>query len=381
MVIKSFLRLFRTRKMEVFPFVIAKIPYLIIFYSEILVGYEAIPQLSKHPKNTIYNAKRFIGRRYFFFIVSLFRYSSIFFCDIYSLEEEQVRIYAEEHPFQVVPSSLSNFSKVGFEIEKEKGTTSVITPEQVGTEVLKHLLRITADYLGHKQVNKAVIAVPAKFDANQRQATGEAYRKAGLKVMRVIEEPTAAAVAYKLHKKKNIHHILVYDFGGGTLDVSLLYVAKGSVQVYATDGDETLGGSDFDLCLAKNFKKKVESLSGEVVVNEHSNHQLDQLKKEMKGTIVQEDELCIFPSIHTKAEEIKKSLTYEDEAKFSCILPVREKPFFCFLFLFLIFLFFSFLFHFRTTARKSISRSLARKTSRVTVIISSNELFSLWNDC
>jgi molecular chaperone DnaK (HSP70) len=125
-----------------------------------------------------------------------------------------------------------------------------------------------------------VIAVPAKFDSQQRAATGAAYAAAGLKVMRVIEEPTAAAVAYKLHKKANIHHILVYDFGGGTLDVSLLYVAKGSVQVrcsllpsfplificlfvlprfkvYATDGDETLGGSDFDLCLAKHIRGKV----------------------------------------------------------------------------------------------------------------------------
>jgi molecular chaperone DnaK (HSP70) len=73
----------------------------------------------------------------------------------------------------------------------------------------------------------------------------------------VIEEPTAAAVAYDLHKKKNVHHILVYDFGGGTLDVSLLYVAKGSVQVYATDGDEDLGGSDFDMCLYGIIMDKV----------------------------------------------------------------------------------------------------------------------------
>lgn len=133
----------------------------------------------------------------------------------------------------------------------------VVSPEQVGTEVLRFLLKVTADFLGHSQVNKAVVAVPAKFNSEQRQATGEAYKRAGLKVMRVIEEPTAAAVAYKLHKKSNIHHILVYDFGGGTLDVSLLYVAKGSVQVYATDGDETLGSSDFDLCLAKTIKNRV----------------------------------------------------------------------------------------------------------------------------
>lgn len=76
-------------------------------------------------------------------------------------------------------------------------------------------------------------------------------------VIRVIEEPTAAAVAYDLHKKSNVHHILVYDFGGGTLDVSLLYVAKGSVQVYATDGDDELGGSDLDMCLFEIISSKV----------------------------------------------------------------------------------------------------------------------------
>ncbi len=106
-----------------------------------------------------------------------------------------------------------------------------------------------------------MIAVPAKFDANQRQATADIYKQAGLKVMRVIEEPTAAAVAYRLHKKVDIHHILVYDFGGGTLDVSLLYVAQGSVQVYATDGDDMLGGSDIDLCLFKQIKHKVSTRS------------------------------------------------------------------------------------------------------------------------
>ena len=166
------------------------------------------------------------------------------------------------------------------------GHRPIVTPEEVGTQVLKFLLRITGLYLKHNQVNKAVIAVPAKFDSNQRKATAECYKQAGLKVVRVIEEPTAAAVAYKLHKKSTIHHILVYDFGGGTLDVSLLYVSKGSVQVpeeecmhtqtrkflrslcrgicqvYATDGDETLGGSDLDLCLSAFIKQRVREVSG-----------------------------------------------------------------------------------------------------------------------
>lgn len=123
---------------------------------------------------------------------------------------------------------------MGFQLSAS-GHGGVVTPEQVGTEVLKHLLALTRDYLGHSQVNKAVIAVPAKFTAIQRQATAEAYRQAGLKVVRVMEEPTAAAVAYRLHKRTDIHHILVYDFGGGTLDVSLLYV--GGIDVDDNDVD------------------------------------------------------------------------------------------------------------------------------------------------
>lgn len=101
----------------------------------------------------------------------------------------------------------------------------------------------------HTQITKAVIAVPAKFDARQKRATGEAYKRAGLKVMRVLEEPTAAALAYGLHKKPNVHHILVYDFGGGTLDVSLLYVHNGFVTVEGIDGDDHLGGKKGSLVL------------------------------------------------------------------------------------------------------------------------------------
>eukprot|EP01038_Epipyxis_sp_PR26KG_P014585 gene14585-19587_t len=259
---------------------------------EILAAYEALPQLSKYPLNTIYNAKRFIGR---------------------SLEDESVKQYANDHSFKVVESNLSNFSKVGFQINATGHDSNIITPEQVGTQVLKFLLKITSDYLGHKQVNKAVIAVPAKFDANQRKATGEAYKQAGLKVVRVIEEPTAAAVAYKLHKKSNIHHILVYDFGGGTLDVSLLFVSKGSVQVYATDGDETLGGSDIDLCLYKTIKERMYEKFSIDITDAISHTSLSSH---------QEDEFCTPPAVHTKSENTKKMLTHNNTVLFNCnLLP------------------------------------------------------------
>jgi molecular chaperone DnaK (HSP70) len=182
---------------------------------------------------------------------------------------------------------ISNYSTIGFNVTKAH---KIVTPEEVGSYVLKGLLKVTSLFLGHNQVTKAVIAVPAKFNDQQRAATGLAYKLAGLKVVRVIEEPTAAAVAYQLHKKSNIHHILVYDFGGGTLDVSILYIAQGSVQVFATDGDETLGGSDLDVCLQEYILSKlpVESRS-----NAH------------------------IPTIRLLAEYAKKVLSFEDVAHMS----------------------------------------------------------------
>jgi hypothetical protein len=171
---------------------------------------------------------------------------------LFSWGEECTQAYGRAHPFEVAEcnSSVSNYSTVAFSIpyaaggdvgggegtggastSPQRAARRLVSPEEVATHLLTHLKALTASFLGHAQVSKAVIAVPAKFTSNQRAATGAAYKAAGLKVVRVIEEPTAAAVAYKLHTKSNVHHILVYDFGGGTLDVSILYVAKGSVSV------------------------------------------------------------------------------------------------------------------------------------------------------
>jgi len=247
-----------------------------------------------HPENTIFNSKRFIGR---------------------SLEEDNVRQYAASHPFTVVPSNTSHFSRVAFSI-KATGHKPVVTPEEVGTQVLKYLVQIASDFLGHNQVNKAVIAVPAKFTQQQREATGSAYKAAGLKVIRVLEEPTAAAVAYDLHKKDNIHHIIVYDFGGGTLDVSLLYVANGSVQVYATDGDETLGGSDLDMCLYDLIRHNLEAQSGHSV----QLHSLSEMDKSVTNS-----DLCLSANVRAMAEQVKKELSSAMTTEFSCRVPSEDK--------------------------------------------------------
>ena len=279
------------------------------------VSYGALPYLSMKPQNTIYNAKRFMGG---------------------NLVDETTIAYAAAHPYKVIPANLANNTKVGFELPQIGTDTKpiVVTPENVGTQVLKHLLSLTATFLGHNQVNKAVICVPAKFTPAQRAATGEAYKAAGLKVVRVLEEPTAAAVAYKLHKKSNIHHILVYDFGGGTLDVSLLFVSKGSVQVYATDGDETLGGSDLDTCLYDIIKTQVEKLSGGVVIDMKSISEGESIKTDAttdsikmtkaesdSGMAMKSDNICNSAALRSKAENAKKLLSYSNSTTISCNLP------------------------------------------------------------
>jgi hypothetical protein len=180
----------------------------------------------------------------------------------------------------------------------------------------------------------------------------------------VIEEPTAAAVAYDLHKKSNVHHILVYDFGGGTLDVSLLYVAKGSVQVYATDGDDELGGSDLDMCLFDIISSKVSlsfsalscvavlscsvlsllcptpltlwlvflspfvslspqitaASSGTISLSAGSDeaHEQEEYREEGKK------ELCVGPVVRQKAEQVKKALSSADTVPFSCLLTPTQ---------------------------------------------------------
>eukprot|EP00903_Cladosiphon_okamuranus_P019908 g18297.t1 len=210
----------------------------------VAVGQDALELLERQPVNTIYGAKRFIGRK---------------FSDSAISEE------AAEHQFQIIQNG-DDLSEAWFEI-KRLGHPPAVSPQVVGSHVLGELLRRAANYLGHSQVSKAVIAVPAKFDARQRAATVETFRLAGLQVIRTLEEPTAAALAFGLHRKPNVNHILVYDLGGGTLDVSLLFVNDGSVEVLGSDGDDNLGGSDFDQCVTHVLERK---LQGSIVALEEA---------------------------------------------------------------------------------------------------------------
>jgi molecular chaperone DnaK len=190
-------------------------PSVVAFTSqgERLVGQLARRQAILNPKGTIYSAKRFIGRRY-----------------------DEVTSELNAVSFDVVPGPDG---AARFEIQGKQ-----YAPEEISAQVLRKLAEDASKFLGEK-VTEAVITVPAYFNDAQRQATKDAGRIAGLEVLRIINEPTAAALAYGLDKKQN-ETVLVYDLGGGTFDVSVLDIGDGVVEVRATAGDTHLGGDDFD---------------------------------------------------------------------------------------------------------------------------------------
>ena len=192
-----------------------------------LVGTLAKRQAVTNPENTIYSAKRFIGRQY-----------------------DEMKHEIAQMPFKVVKRTNGDIGIMGQGKE--------YTPQEISAAVLAELKHTAEEFLGHA-VTQAVITVPAYFNDSERQATKDAGKIAGLEVLRIINEPTAAALAYGFDKKKN-GIIAVFDFGGGTFDVSVLEVSDGVIEVRSTNGDTHLGGDDIDNILinylADEFQKE-----------------------------------------------------------------------------------------------------------------------------
>ncbi|KAF2707554.1 heat shock protein-like protein [Pleomassaria siparia CBS 279.74] len=207
-------------------------PSFVSFTSEErLIGEAAKNQAAMNPENTVFDVKRLIGRRF---------------------EDETVTKDIKSWPFKVIDQGGNPMVEVQY-----LGETKVFSPQEVSAMVLGKMKEVAEVKLGLK-VEKAVITVPAYFNDNQRQATKDAGAIAGLNVLRIINEPTAAAIAYGLGsgKSEKERNVLIYDLGGGTFDVSLLHIQGGVFTVKATAGDTHLGGSDFDTALLDHFKKE-----------------------------------------------------------------------------------------------------------------------------
>ena len=203
---------------------------------EVLVGLPAKRQAVTNPENTLYAIKRLIGRTF---------------------DDEVVSKDADMVPYKIIKADNGD---AWVEASKKQ-----LAPPQVAAEVLKKMKKTAEDYLGH-EVKEAVITVPAYFNDSQRQATKDAGKIAGLDVKRIINEPTAAALAYGLDKGKGDSTVAVYDLGGGTFDISIIEISdvdgEHQFEVLSTNGDTFLGGEDFDLRLIDYFVEKFKEESG-----------------------------------------------------------------------------------------------------------------------
>merc|ERR1740123_1237234 len=206
--------------------------YVAFTDTERLIGDPAKNQVAINPTNTIFDAKRLIGRKF---------------------EDSTVQADMKHWPFTVVDESTKPRLEVEYKAEEK-----TFSPEEVSSMVLTRMKETAEAYLG-TEVRDAVVTVPAYFNDSQRQATKDAGVIAGLNIIRIINEPTAAAIAYGLDKKKSSageSNVLIFDLGGGTFDVSILNIDNGIFEVKATAGDTHLGGEDFDSRLVDHFVKE-----------------------------------------------------------------------------------------------------------------------------
>ena len=202
---------------------------------ERLVGEAAKNQAALNPKRTIYSVKRLIGRKF---------------------NDKEVQMDKKLVSYEIANKD----GKPYVEIEV-KGQKKLYSPEEISAMILTKMKQIAENFLG-REVKNAVITVPAYFNDSQRQSTKDAGTIAGLNVLRIINEPTAAAIAYGLDKKDKERNILVFDLGGGTFDVSLLTIDSGVFEVVSTNGDTHLGGEDFDHRILDYFLKRIKKQHG-----------------------------------------------------------------------------------------------------------------------
>jgi L1 cell adhesion molecule like protein len=227
---------------------------------ERLVGEAAKSQAGSNPENTIFDAKRLIGRKF---------------------KDEAVQSDLKHLSYRVTPS---NDDKPIIHCDTKDGAKE-FHAEEISSMILTKMKEVAESYLGH-DVKKAVITVPAYFNDSQRQATKDAGAIAGLEVLRIINEPTAAAIAYGLEKKGGESNVLIFDLGGGTFDVSLLTLDDGIFEVKATAGDTHLGGEDFDNRLVEHCQTEIKrKLRKDVSTNKRALRRLRTACERAKRTL------------------------------------------------------------------------------------------------
>ena len=270
---------------------------------ELLVGQIAKRQAVINPENTFFSVKRFIGSK-----------------------ANEIKAESKQLPYKVIEDSNGNIKLDCSNLKKE------FSPEEISAQVLRKLINDASTYLG-QPVTQAVITVPAYFNDSQRQATKDAGKIAGVEVLRIINEPTAASLAYGLDKKNN-ETILVFDLGGGTFDVSILEVGDGVFEVLSTSGDTNLGGDDFDKIivnwLVKDFKQREGiDLLQDTQALQRLTEAAEKAKIELSSVLETTISLPFITATETGPKHIEESLT---RAKFEdlcddlinrCRIPVE----------------------------------------------------------
>ena len=271
---------------------------------ELLVGQIAKRQAVINPENTFFSVKRFIGSK-----------------------ESEISAEAKQLPYQVTKDTNDNIKIKCPALGKE------FSPEEISAQVLRKLIADATTYLS-QEVTQAVITVPAYFNDSQRQATMDAGKIAGVEVLRIINEPTAASLAYGLDKKQN-ETILVFDLGGGTFDVSILEVGDGIFEVLSTAGDTNLGGDDFDKVLVnwlmKDFKEKEGiDLSSDIQALQRLTEAAEKAKMELSTVEKTNISLPFITADQTGPKHIDQELTRETFEKLCsdliarCRIPVEK---------------------------------------------------------
>ena len=310
-----------------------------------VAGAPARLALHTHPESTLYNAKRFVGRP---------------FADPVTVAE------APLHPFAIVPGPMmppppgANYGNAAQQAKakrrwQERAATAPdytwfrlpataaraatrVNPRTVGAHVLARLRASVAAVLGHDVARKAVMAHPVDFMPHQLEETRLAFLSAGYNVVRMIDEPTAAAVAYGLHNDPSVHFVLIFDFGGGTLDCSVLYINDGLVQVLETTGDRLLGGEDFDQrmvgLLVASLRVQLPAAAA-MLVEPHSAQTIDNaarcaapvdfalLRPLTEGTSRAVPD-CSFSVLKQGAERLKRELSSSLSATFQCAIAACD---------------------------------------------------------